>query len=77
MSTILQWIRNTRCKISGPDKVQCYLGAPIGYQVKPLDLHNYFLDKINKRISRWSNKLLSFTGRVLLVTHVLQNIYTI
>lgn len=34
------------------------LGAPIGNQIKLSNLHTFYMDKISKRISRWSNKLL-------------------
>lgn len=50
-----QWIQTTRCKISEPRELQQYLGAPIGNKLFQTDLHNFYLDKISKRISRWSN----------------------
>lgn len=74
MSTILQWIHDTDCKISGPSEIQRYLGAPIGYQLWQVDMHNFCLDKISKHISRWSNHLLSFMGKTILIQHVLQSI---
>lgn len=39
-------------------------------------MYNFCLDKIGKRISGWANHLLSFTGKVLLIQHVLQSITT-
>lgn len=35
---------------------------------------NFCLNKIGKRISGWSNHLLSFTGKVILIQHVLHSI---
>lgn len=74
LSPIPQWVHDIGCKVGSPSEVQRYLGAPIGYQVRHFDLHNYCLDKISKRISGWSNRSLLFTSRVLLIKHVLQSI---
>lgn len=69
-----QWIHDTGCTISGPTEIHKYLGARFGHQLKSSELHKFCLDWINKRISSWSNKLLSFTGKMLLLQHVLHNI---
>lgn len=74
MDTILQWVYDTGCKVSTTGEIQWYLGAPIGYKLRPFEMHNFCLDKISKRISGWSNRLLSFTGKVILIQHVLQSI---
>lgn len=42
--------------------------------MKSVDLHNFYLDRISKHISGWSNKLLSFTWKIFLPQHVLHNI---
>lgn len=74
MNSTPQWIHDTGCKISGPGEIQRYLGAPIGYQIKQSNMHSFCLDKISKRIAGWSNRLLSFTGKTILIQHVLQSI---
>lgn len=68
------WLANTSCKISASGKVQKYLGSPIGRNLKSSQLHDFCLDRISKRRKGWANGLLSFTGRVLLIQHVLQSI---
>lgn len=74
LPVIPQWLTTIGCRISEPGKVQKYLGAPIGCNLKSSQLHDFFLDQISKRIKGWANKLLSFIGKVLLIKHVLQSI---
>lgn len=71
MNSTPQWIHDTKCKISGPGEIQRYLGAPIGYQIKQSDKHSLFLDKISKCMAGWSDRLLLFTGKTILIQHVL------
>lgn len=66
-----QCVHDTGSNISAPGDVQRFLGAPIEYQLRIADLHNFCLDKIGKRISGWSNHLPSFTGKVILIQHIL------
>ncbi|CAM6117704.1 unnamed protein product [Calypogeia fissa] len=68
------WIDGTGCAISGSGEIQKYLGAPLGIDIHPTKLHDYCLDKISARLTSWSSKLLSFTGRTILIRHVLQAI---
>lgn len=67
LPTIPQWVTDLGCKVSAPGDIQRYLGAPIGYQLRQSDLHNFYLDKISKQILGWSNKLLSLIGKILLI----------
>lgn len=73
---IPQWLRDIGCTISGLGEVQKYLGAPFGNQIRPTNMHNFCLDRINKHIAGCANRLLSFTRKVLLIQHVLQSITT-
>jgi hypothetical protein len=68
------WLHSTGCIISLAGTVQKYLGAPFGWGLNAGQLHTYCMEKIAKRLSLWSTKLLTFAGRMLLVTHVLQAI---
>lgn len=52
---IHQWLHDTSCIISNPGEVQKYLGAPFGQQLKQIDMYNFFLDRVIKRISGWAN----------------------
>lgn len=74
MITIPQWLQDTGCTISKSGKVQKYLGAPFGHQIKPTDMYKFCLNQISKRILGWENRLLTFTEKVLLIQHVLQSI---
>lgn len=74
MNDIPQWLTDTGCKISKSGEIQKYLGAPIGYQLKLSTLHDFCLARISKRIKGWTNHLLSFTGKTILIQHVLQSI---
>lgn len=74
MLEVPQWIGDIGCKINHPGKIQRYLGTPIGNLVKQSDMHNFCLDKISKCISGWSNRLLSLTGKALLIQHIIHSI---
>lgn len=74
MEVIPIWLQETRCKLSGVGEVQQYLGAPFRLKLSVSQQHCFCLDRIGGRLSAWSTHFLSFTGRVLLVKHVLQAI---
>jgi hypothetical protein len=68
------WVTETGCHISKVGEIQKYLGAPWGVGLSEAQLHTYCLDRISDRLRLWSARMLSFTGRVLLIKHVLQAI---
>ncbi|CAM6097625.1 unnamed protein product [Calypogeia fissa] len=68
------WLRQSGGVISEAGMVHKYLGAPIGWDLKPTVLHNFCFDKLGARLALWSARLLTFTGRVLLIKHVFQAI---
>lgn len=74
LPTIPQWVIYSGYKISASGEIQRYLGALIGYQLRQSNLHNFYLDKISKQILGWSNRLLSLTGKILSIQHILQSI---
>lgn len=71
---IPNWLHNTGCTVNLPGEIHKYLGAPFGFQLKASEMHNFFLDCISKKILGWAKKLLSFTGKVILIQHVLRSI---
>lgn len=73
---IPQWLHDIGCTISNSSEVQKYLVAPFKQQLKKIDMYNFYLGKINKKIMGWANELLTFTDKVLLIQHVLQSITT-
>lgn len=76
MPLIPQWLRNTGCTSSKPGEIQKYSWASFGNQIKPREMYKFCLDRISNRILGWANRLLTFTGKVLLIQHVLQSITT-
>lgn len=76
MTEIPMWLHKIGFTINHPGEVQKYLGTPFGNQIKPTTMYNFCLNCIGKRILGWSNHLLTFTGKVLLIQHVLQSITT-
>jgi hypothetical protein len=71
---IPSWLSTSGCIISSAGIVQKYLGAPFGWGLTSGQLHVFCLEKLAKQISSWATKLLTFAGRTLLVTHILQAI---
>lgn len=69
-----EWMRNTGCIIAKPGKIICYLGEPIGVRLSRMQVQDYCLDQVCKRISNWKSKHLSFPARVLLIKQILMAI---
>lgn len=74
LDNILTWLIESGCIISNPGEVQKYLGAPIGINLSTDQLHCFFLNKTIAHLSSWSSRMLSFTGRTILIKYVLQAI---
>lgn len=51
-----------------------YLGLPIGGDPRKLSFWKPVVDRIVSRLSLWSNKFLSFGGRLVLLKYVLSSI---
>jgi len=51
-----------------------YLGCPIFYGRNKISHNDSVIKKVGKRIQGWQGKMLSFGGRVVLISHVLQSI---
>jgi len=50
-----------------------YLGCPVFYGKKNKSHFEELIKKVMKRLNLWQNKLLTFGGRYILITHVLQS----
>lgn len=72
--TIPQWILDSGNKVLWAGEVTKYLGCPIGMEIKPIQVLDFLLGKVRKRLRHWLNILLSFPSRVTLVKHVLRAI---
>ncbi|KAL2623748.1 hypothetical protein R1flu_007993 [Riccia fluitans] len=55
-------------------KIYRYLGAPIGSGLTQDHLISHCLQQMTARLNLWSNKLLSFEGRMVLIKHILLTI---
>lgn len=61
----------SRC-ILQPHETTTYLGCLIGFKVTPMLETDFLLKKVCKCLNHWENCALSFTGRVVLLKHVIQ-----
>ncbi|KAL2624299.1 hypothetical protein R1flu_008544 [Riccia fluitans] len=69
-----QWLRRLGCVIMEHRKVYRYLGAPIGSGLTHDQLISNCIDRMVSRLNLWSNKILSFEGRAVLIKHILLTI---
>lgn len=74
MESIPNWLSDLGCEISEEGKVQKYLGAPFGTKITPMQVQQFCLNGIRARLSSWTLKTISFSGRVLLIKQVLMAI---
>jgi hypothetical protein len=74
LQEIPSWLSTSGCIISPPGVVQKYLGAPFGWGLTAGQLHVFCMEKLAKQLYTWATKLLTFSRRMLSVTHVLQAI---
>ncbi|XP_070039469.1 uncharacterized protein [Nicotiana tomentosiformis] len=50
-----------------------YLGCPIFYTRRKMDYYQELIQKVLDKLQSWKGKLLSISGRAVLISHVLQN----
>lgn len=50
-----------------------YLGCPIFYKRKQISYYQHMIQRIRSKIQAWKGKLLSFSGREILIKHVMQS----
>lgn len=70
----LAWLRETGCKVTSVDEVIVYLGIPIGYRLSASREMEFVLEKVQRRLYHWSNRMLTMQGRLVLMKHVLRAI---
>lgn len=66
------WFGSIGCLMLPPHETTKYLGWLIGFNVSPLLETEFLLGKVQKRLSHWANRVLSFTGRVVRLLHVIR-----
>lgn len=68
-------LRNQICHVSGfqmTNNLGKYLGVPILHEKVNRRSFKFILDKVDKRLSSWKAKTLSFAGRLTLTKSVIQ-----
>ncbi|KAL3696995.1 hypothetical protein R1sor_011071 [Riccia sorocarpa] len=66
------WLVQTGCRIATEGEVYTYLGCPFGVKLSDEQITQFLLDKLTRRLHRWTNRFLTWEGRAVLTKHVLQ-----
>ncbi|KAL3675865.1 hypothetical protein R1sor_025813 [Riccia sorocarpa] len=66
-----EWLAGTRCEIAGPGRPFVYLGVQTNSPVDERLITESIVQKMMKKLNHWSNKLLSWPARTILLKHVL------
>ncbi|KAL3679123.1 hypothetical protein R1sor_022079 [Riccia sorocarpa] len=70
------WLRRTGCKLALEGEVWSYLGCPIGIDLSEEQVMQWMLDRMTKRLSHWTNRLLTWESRTVMARHILMAIPT-
>ncbi|KAL3686410.1 hypothetical protein R1sor_008984 [Riccia sorocarpa] len=70
-TNIPAWERDTGCKIATPGIHFTYLGVLASSPMDEAAIAKAIVSKIEKRLAHWSNRLLSWPAKTLLLKHVL------
>ncbi|KAL3701794.1 hypothetical protein R1sor_019816 [Riccia sorocarpa] len=65
------WLHETGCEIAGEGKNFIYLGVSTSNPINEKEITKSIVKKIENKLNHWSNRLLSWPGRILLLQHVL------
>lgn len=65
------WFGSIGCLILQPRETTIYLGCLIGFKVTPSLKTEFLLGKVHKQLSHLANRVLSFTGQIVLLQHVI------
>jgi hypothetical protein len=68
------WFGEIGCQIGQPGQVFKYLGSPIGINLSTDAELKFLLDKVRKKLRHWSHKMLSMTGRMVYIKHILRSV---
>ncbi|KAL3680171.1 hypothetical protein R1sor_023127 [Riccia sorocarpa] len=66
-----EWMNQTGCEIAGPRRSFKYLGIATSSPIDEKTITEEILQKIMKKLKHWSNRLLSWPAKTLLLKHVL------
>ncbi|KAL3692702.1 hypothetical protein R1sor_006353 [Riccia sorocarpa] len=70
-TVIPDWVVDTGCQIAKPGVHFKYLGVLAGCPVDERAIAQAVIKKVQNKLSHWSNRLLSWPARTLLLKHVL------
>ncbi|KAL2611130.1 hypothetical protein R1flu_022822 [Riccia fluitans] len=70
----LPWLQDTGCQILAPGQFITYLGCKFGLDGTEQERARDLRAKLQHKLSRWANRFLTWTSRVLLLQHVLRAI---
>ncbi|KAL3679848.1 hypothetical protein R1sor_022804 [Riccia sorocarpa] len=65
------WMGNTGCEIAGPGSSFKYLGVATSSPVDEKTITEEIVQKLMKKLKHWSNRLLSWPAKTILLRHVL------
>ncbi|KAL2621653.1 hypothetical protein R1flu_001858 [Riccia fluitans] len=68
----LQWLQQTGCQVLSQGQFITYLGCRFRIGKAGDERVRDLREKLQRRLSRWANRFLSWTSRVLLLQHVLR-----
>ncbi|KAL3675254.1 hypothetical protein R1sor_025202 [Riccia sorocarpa] len=71
LETIPRWVFEMGCRVASEGEVWTYLGTPTCVRVSEEQLEMFLLEKLTKRVNHWSNRLLSWEGRCVVLKHAL------
>ncbi|KAL3693269.1 hypothetical protein R1sor_006920 [Riccia sorocarpa] len=66
------WIRDTGCRVLQQGEEIVYLGCKAGIQITEKDIARDLSNKLLRKLSTWSNRLLAWPSRVILLKHILR-----
>jgi hypothetical protein len=67
------WLGNTGYIIADHREIIKYLGAPYGTKITVLQIQNFCLEKLSKRITTFLPQFIAFTGRMQIIKQVLMS----
>jgi hypothetical protein len=65
------WFEEVGCQIAKSGEIFKYLGAPIAINLSSDAEQEFLLDKGRKKLRHWSHKLVTMTGRMVYLKHIL------
>ncbi|KAL3683842.1 hypothetical protein R1sor_001864 [Riccia sorocarpa] len=75
MQEIPLWLTRTGCKIARDGEIVLHLGFPGGIEIKERQISMYLEEKIHARTSSWTNRWLTWTGRIVLAQKIMPSLH--